>query len=425
MLSTAHYLESLQQVVNLRRSGFYDAAFAGIQDLVLLRPQESCVWHTLAQIHTDRGDFHRALEANEEAWRLAKIHRVVNPTHYQNIALGLAVSRMRFGQFEAAWPLWEIGRANVSWQPWPGSRYWDGEAVDKLLVQAEGGYGDTFMYLRWLPLLKKDKGVKRLGLMIWKPLETFCDWKALGVDDLYVMDRDSAPFTWKFATSIMSLPAVCGMKTWEDIPKCGVFEGGPGVESPDGVYLCGLDLRKPLEGREGRALRLGFCWRAEENTSPVRTKSLPVEVASAVVDSIRLVNIPDRAIDIFSLSPTKKDLYTDSEFVQPEQVRYEPERMTDWRATAEYICSMDFVLTVDTAAAHLCGLLGVPALLLLPVSSCWRWGMRRRFGTYINERPRWYGDQMFVYRQSKPLFWDANAIVAAAGLIEWERKLTQ
>ena len=80
--------------------------------------------------------------------------------------------------------------------------------------------------------------------------------------------------------------------------------------------------------------------------------------------------------------------------------------MTDWAATRDYILSMDFVVTVDTAVAHLTGLLGVPCLVLLPIGACWRWGLP-------GEIPPWYGPQMTYYRQKQPLTWDANEIVAA------------
>ena len=132
-------------------------------------------------------------------------------------------------------------------------------------------------------------------------------------------------------------------------------------------------------------------------------KSLPREVANAVVDGLKW-HIKD--LEIYSLSPEKADLYSQSTFSQPDGVTYEPDRMTDWAATRDYILSMDFVVTVDTACAHLAGLLGVPCLVLLPIGACWRWGMP-------GDQPPWYGPQMTFYRQKQPLAWDAAEIVAA------------
>ena len=66
---------------------------------------------------------------------------------------------MRFGRFEEAMQCWEAGRLNVSWQPWPATKYLTENELPSgcsLLVQCEGGYGDVFMFMRWLPLLKSN-----------------------------------------------------------------------------------------------------------------------------------------------------------------------------------------------------------------------------------------------------------------------------
>jgi hypothetical protein len=286
---------------------------------------------------------------------------------------------MRYGRFEEAWPYWEAGRLDASWQPWTGSQYWDGSepVPEELLVQAEGGYGDLFMCMRWLPFLKQ-RGVKKVGLMLWPAAEKVFVWDVFGVDEVYVIGRDQIPFTWMHSTSILSLPAVMKMKGWSDIPTCPTWKGTTDV--------------RPIR-------RIGFCWRAEENMSPLRLKSLPVRVAGEI-------GLALSEYEVLSLSPEKADLYSTGAFLRPSTVLYEPDRMTDWAATRDYILSMDFVLTCDTAVAHLTGLLGVPALVLLPIGACWRWGMP-------GDHPPWYGPQMTFYRQKQPLVWDASEIVAA------------
>jgi len=411
------FLARLQLAVDLRRQGYYDMARVIAMELAQARPQEASVWHTLGQIWTDIGEFDVALQCCEESYRLLKLHGEVT-THamqFQAVALALAQARMRYGRFDEAMDLWEAGRLNVSWSPWPGSAYYDA-GHDSLLVQCEGGYGDLFMFMRWLPLLKQRNGVSKLGLCIWPSLIDFCDWSALDVDKVYQIGIDKIPFgKWQYATSIMSMPAVFGVRSWSDIPPTAI-ERMRGAWSPS----------KPCYNN---TFRIGFCWRAEENSSPVRTKSLPVEVAEEITDGIRIAHIDRktgmvRIVDVLSLSPQRADLYNQDEFQEPRNITTELDRMTSWRATAEYICSMDFVLTVDTAVAHLCGLLGVPTLILLPRSSCWRWGVpgnvwnRLQKITSENENEPvalnstgWYGPQMTVYRQPKALEWDGEAIV--------------
>jgi hypothetical protein len=305
---------------------------------------------------------------------------------------------MRFGRFGEAMQCWEAGRLNVSWQPWPATKYWDGEETasgppNSLLVQCEGGYGDVFMFMRWLPLLKSQLGIERVGLMIFAPLADFCDWSELGVDEVYKVGLDKIPFgRWEYSCSLMSMPAVFGANSWSDIPS--VADG-----YADLSYACVREAVSRNDKGYG-PFRLGFCWRAEENSSPIRTKSLPVEVATEIVSRFENANA-----EIYSLSPERKDLYNTDSFEHPDGVALEFEHMREWRDTAAYLCSLDFVLTVDTAVAHLCGLLGVPTLVLVPKGGCWRWGVTEETVSH------WYGPALTLYRQPVVLEWDAKDIV--------------
>ena len=374
------FLTHLQTAVDLRRKGEYRDALCLLRSLRAVRPTESSIYHAYGQVQTEIGDFGVALVSHQEAMRLfrSKCKPADRPEQFQPLALGLAHALMRYGRFEEAWPYWEAGRLDCSWSPWPGSQYWDGSepVPEDLLVQAEGGYGDLFMFMRWLPYLKQ-RGVKHVGLMLWAAAETLLPWKTKGVDDVYVIGRDQIPFTWMHSTSIMSLGAVMKVKEWRDIPTWPTWEG--------------TTAARPVR-------RIGFCWRAEENMSPLRVKSLPVSVAGKI--GLALFEY-----EVLSLSPEKADLYSTGAFLRPSTVLYEPDRMTEWAATRDYILSMDFVVTVDTAVAHMTGLLGVPALVLLPIGSCWRWGMP-------GGQPPWYSNQTY-YRQKQPLVWDAAEIVAA------------
>lgn len=402
MLTDKQYLDRIQSCILLRQQGYYSAASQVSMDLLRHRPDESSLWHQLGQIATANGDADAALAAFGRALHLLRAHGAVatHAAQFQATSLGYAQSLMRLGRFEEAWPLFEAGRLHVSWSPWPATEYWDGiaEPVPSLLVQAEGGYGDIFMFMRWISLLKSVKGAGRIGLMIFPQLADFCDWKALGVDQVYKTGVDKIPFgQWMYSTSIMSLPACFNVKTREEITV------------PDDTGMPGLWNRGDTDINE--PLRLGFCWRAEENSSPIRTKSLELETATEITDLIRITcaKLPEGCmiIDVLSLSPEKKDLYNTDPFGQPPNLTYEPDRMQTWRDTAAYLCSMDYVLTVDSAVGHLCGLLDVPCMVLVPRGGCWR------FGTHDRVSGPWYGPSLTYYRQPEVLVWDPEDIVKA------------
>ena len=384
------YLKQLQAAVSLRQLGYPDMAMTVADALLPERGNEPALWHTFGQIKTDMGAFTEALVYHRRAIELLRARKMSDDriAKYQTAVLGLAHALMRHGLFEEAWPYWEAGRIGPSWAPWPGSRLWAGQQADSLLIQAEGGYGDIFQFMRWLPEAKKRAGA--IGLTLFPRLADFCDWSALGVGRVYKIGVDQLKFgEYEYATSILSLPWMLGMKTWEDVPAEG-----------NAACAIGLSIACP---RVDRPFRIGFCWRAEENAAPIPIRSLPVVVAEAIMQYIGY-----EGREFLSLSIPKAGLYGRDEFEQPCSLKLEPERQTSWRATAEYMCSMDFILTVDTAVAHLAGLLGIPALVLLPVNSEWRWGMPDR-----TSGP-WYGPQLTYHRQRRPLHWDAREIAAAA-----------
>jgi len=72
--------------------------------------------------------------------------------------------------------------------------------------------------------------------------------------------------------------------------------------------------------------------------------------------------------------------------------------LSNFSDTACALGSMDLVITVDTAVAHLAGAMGVPTLLLLTQLPDWRWLMDR------DDSP-WY-PTLRLYRQPMAGDWD-------------------
>ena len=83
----------------------------------------------------------------------------------------------------------------------------------------------------------------------------------------------------------------------------------------------------------------------------------------------------------------------------------------DWLDTLRLVETMDFVLTVDTAMAHLCGAVGIPCVVLLNTPCDWRWGQS--------------GDRTFLYdsirlaRCPAPHAWDQAMVTVDRWIAEW------
>jgi hypothetical protein len=71
--------------------------------------------------------------------------------------------------------------------------------------------------------------------------------------------------------------------------------------------------------------------------------------------------------------------------------------LNDFSETARILQTVDLVITVDTAVAHLAGSLGIPTWILLPFAADWRWG-------FESETSPWY-PSVRLFRQESPGDW--------------------
>ncbi len=373
----------------LRYAGEFDSAIQYLTRAVKLDAAAPNAWMALANISTDVGDWDHALKYYEGA-----LFRVSNGGHLldgdqaqRQVALGLAQALLRNHEFQAAWSLWEFGRYQYSYSNLPGTERWLGKPCDSLLVVCEGGYGDAMLFGRWLPFAKSR--AKHVKMLIWDRMVNFRDWSALGVDEVIPKSAELDFGLAQYTTSWMSLPAIAGVKTVADIPKdYGLRDGRHSYEFSNND-------------------RIGYCWRAEENSTVRRLRSLSIPDAESLAARLAahgevLSLVPSNTTpinsDISALCPA-------NHFVTPKGVVQDDTLLDGWAATASTIRSCKFVVTVDTAVAHLAGLCGVPTLILLPCASDWKWGTAANQPTDI-----WYGPHVRYYRNRDPLTWDIEQI---------------
>ena len=388
-MTDAEFLSALTRSVDLRVAGDLRGSIQFAAEAANSRPDEPSAWHTLAMAAADIGEYKIALHCRWRAVELLDVLAIhstlpnARGQYIQQCVFGYATSLLLDGQWGAAWPLWEAGRLGYSWHPPQGTRYWRGkeDADGDLLVVCEGGYGDLFLFSRFLPMLHAShRG--RIGLIVFRGLRNFRDWVRLGVSEVYEIG-DSLPLgVWKYSTSIMSLPAMLGVRSLDEIPT---------------DYLVSTSIPRPVN-----TSGIGFCWRSEENQTKRRFRSLNWKDAEEIAGALAEESA------VYSLCPQGRELSGRpvSAHRTPVNLICDDSEMTTWGATARYISRMSMVVTVDTAVAHLAGLLGVPTLLLLPLNVDWKWGME-------GDRTPWY-PSVRLFRNRLPLEWERERIIEGA-----------
>lgn len=237
------------------------------------------------------------------------------------------IARLLRGEWGAGWHDYEtrwqmpIFRARC---PVPDLPRWDGgdlPAEHRLLVASEQGLGDTIFAYRYASVLEA-RFPGRVRWYVQEPLAGLLNATPEG--EPYPEAEVYVP--------TMSLPMLCG-----------VMDGA--------AYLPLAMAGSQVTAFSGRRPHVGYVWAGSTTHENDRRRSTPRELWDALLAT--------EGVEWVELQVGRGGSY------QPK----------DWTETAQLVGSLDLVLTVDTAVAHLAGAMGVPVWILLPALPDYRWGL--------------------------------------------------
>ena len=281
------------------------------------------------------------------------------------------------GDMAAGWEKyeWRKRRFPDSFGNAPGPQ-WDGSALNgrTILVLAEQGMGDTIQFARYLPLLAQ-RGARVI-------VECAASLVPLlgampGVAQACARGRRPAYDLW---VDQMSLPRLFGT-TLDTVPFITAYMRA----DPD--RTAHWDKRLP------GGLRVGLAWAGNPLHSNDARRSIPVAALGPIIaagyGSLVNLQVGGRADELAGVAACSDGL-------------------TDWGETAAAVATLDLVITVDTAVAHMAGALGIPVWVMLPHAPDWRWMLDR------TDSP-WYSC-MRLFRQQRPGDWAGVVDQVAAAL---------
>jgi hypothetical protein len=279
-----------------------------------------------------RNDFHTALVEFEQALQLKETAMArYNRAH----------ALLAMGNYAEAWPdyaaRYALFKDTLAFTP-AGHKLrqrvpiWRGQHARRIALLSEGGFGDTIMLLRFVPLCE------HVVMEVPSCLKTL----AGQVGPLYDGDAD-------YWCSMFDLP--------------GIFD--PHIPAPP--YLTpdpALASKWEAKISNGDALRIGIVW--SSNTShfgehDLQTRSL--ELAEFLI-----------------LLPMEGSLYSLQQHDRLEAERHgvHTPDLKDFNDVAALASLMDVIVSVDTAALHVAGAIGHPTVFaILPWASTWRWQDKR------------------------------------------------
>jgi tetratricopeptide (TPR) repeat protein len=333
----------------------------------------------LAEAHVNLGNAQSGRGKLQEA--AACYHRALKlRPDYGDAHTGLSALQLFRGDFASGWSEYEwrwrckrLGPRHFQQQLWDGSRL-NGKTI---LIHAEQGLGDTFQFIRYLPLVKAQGATVIMEAQ--KPLRRLlADFP--GIDQL-IGAGDELPAFDVYAP-LLSLPRIF-QTTLETIPG-----RVPYLFADRGLAQ---EWREKLQGITG--FRVGVNCHGRSGRGAHRQRDIPIDCLASLaeVPGVRLINLQQGDL--------QREL----------TARCGPESVVDFGGdidqehgafmdTAAIMMNLDLVISSDTSIPHLAGALGVPVWLALPCVPNWRWLKDR-------EDSPWY-PTMRLFRQQSAGDWD-------------------
>jgi FkbM family methyltransferase len=346
-----------------------DEAIASYRQALAIRPDH-------AEAHNNLGMALRELNRHEEALACLEMAQAIKPD-YVDAHINEGLVRLALDDYANGWKKYSWRNLKTSFgqgKKRPPRPLWLGNwdiSGKTILLCSEEGLGDTVQFCRYVPLVAQ-RGA-RVILAVQRPLSTLM----AGLQGASVVCDQGEPVPpFDGFCPLLSLPGAFATKL-ETIPAAVPYLS---VE-PDAAAR----WRRRLDGDGGA--KVGIVWAGNPQHRNDARRSIAAETLLPLlrVQGARWfsLQVGERAADLARLP---HGLVAD---LSPH--------LSDFAETAAAIASLDLVICVDTAVAHLAGAMGKPVWVLLPFSADWRW-LR-----YRSDSP-WYPTAR-LFRQPAPGDW--------------------
>jgi hypothetical protein len=304
-----------------------------------------------------KGDSEKVLNTISKNYLLTEAQR-------RSIVFNMATHKIANGHFkEGLRDFILVGRQLGIWKKssLPPMQQWTGQTLStgqKILIVAEGGIGDEIINFRFC------ENLKRQGYIPY--------WYTNREDLAKVFERHGVPCitsqkhlnqifdsTWCWTYS-MSLPVyleVFSHMLW------------------NGPYLTPKSTSKSLLPLNGIKIGLKSCGNPEYEHNLHRA-----------------VPRTDMFTALLNLNPTRQMYWFDEDSSIWKDIK------DDWEVTLDYINQMDVIVTSCTSLAHAAGAMGKETLVLVPIMNYYVWASP-------GETSPWYGNNVKLFRQTKPNCW--------------------
>jgi tetratricopeptide (TPR) repeat protein len=363
--------------------GSLEAAQDWLEHVTTLDPNNNSALEHLLVIYIQQGDFDRSEFVYD---KMVDINYIGNKRNFERGIGKLLHGKLKEG-FELDQTQTQLIKGVVQHPKpqWGGGRF-DGQVL--LLYWDRGGFGDVIQVLRYGPIVKALGG--RVVLQVQAPLVDLAKTCA-GFDE--VVSANDPPPHFDLQLPLLSLPFVLGTDI-DNVPGAVPYMGVPEQVQNKNLIDSRIALARP-------SLRGGVTWSGNPNFKRQAHRSIPDQLLIPLGEIEHIV--------WYSFLREEPGLLPIPGMVPVADL------LGDFSDTAYALSKMDFVVSVDTALAHLAGALGKPMFLVIPFMPDWRWMLGR------SDSP-WY-PTMEIFRHPSPGNCAAAVQALKQGIIESAKSL--
>lgn len=355
--------------------GQYEKAIAAFNYVISLAPEALPAHYNKAFTYKTWGNMETAINLYKEIIE-------ANPD-YEPAQLALGFAYITQGDFEHGWQQHEryLKKSNKNGEALRALLQNNSVPYKKILLNYEGGLGDTIMFIRYAERLK-DMGAEIIVRCQKQliPLLSRCTY----IDQL--IPEDEARPDHDASASLMSLPAIFNDDE-NSVPHTVPYLH----TDPALIEYWQQQLATDTN------FKIGICWQASIHNDvsrlPIARRGCPLHYFSTLntVNGVSFYSLQKHdGLEELNTLPSDFTLHSFDKL---------DEKSGPLMDTAALMKNLDLIITVDTAIAHLAGALGCKVWLLHPYATAnWTW-ICHRTDSY------WY-PHLRIFKQQKPFDWD-------------------
>lgn len=319
----------------------------------------------------------RFQEAEHHSGESVRLQPDSAQAHYN---FGLA--RLRSGDFEQGWKHFGWYEELACRATPPDFPPWRGEplAGRTILLMGEQGLGDQMQLLSvacWMNQQGATVDV-RVGTPLWEVARD-----AAGVHAAW---NTTPPQSYDYWCRMFSAPRFMPLRmSMLPLKMPYLFARAERIEH----WREKMDALDPVAASKSRPRRIGILWAGSPGNQTDAYRSIPLREWEPLLRKIH--------VTWFGL---QKDIARSDSFPPPEELtmHFLGPDIGDFSDSLAILHELDLVISVDTSIVHLAGAAGLPAWVLVPACTDWRWMTDR------SDTP-WY-PSVRIFRQKELGCWD-------------------